>query len=350
MLDLRRVDLEQCDWAAMDALADRTVFQTREWLEFVAATQGAEPVVAEVLDAGEVVGYFTGLIVQRYGVRILGSPFPGWTTGHGLQPARGDEPARGALAALPRFAFGELGCLHLEVQDRHLDDAEDVGGLGFDCTVFTTFEVDLDPRRGRDLRAHEQRLPAGRAQGREDRGDDRGGDGDGLRRRVLRAARRRLRQAVAAPDLRRRAGPRRWSAPCSRHGRLLLLRARDPDGRASPPASSRRSTARRTSGAARAGATSRSSGPTRRSSGTRCATGRRAGSTIIDMGGGGRLQAQVRRHRADRALPSQVQAAGADPAPGRRRADRDARSGLSHALMPLLRDPAAAATRRRRSG
>ena len=79
-MTLERVALEACDWAHMDAFSDRVIFQTREWLEFVARTQGAEPVVAAVVDGGSTVGYFTGLTFRRFGLRILGSPFPGWTT------------------------------------------------------------------------------------------------------------------------------------------------------------------------------------------------------------------------------------------------------------------------------
>ena len=126
----------------MDGLADRTVFQTREWLDFLAASQGGEPVVAEVLDAGEVVGYFTGMTVKRYGVRILGSPFPGWTTGPMGFNLREGTSRRAALEALPGFAFGELGCLHLEVMDRQLDE-QDFDGLGFDLFAHRTLEIDL---------------------------------------------------------------------------------------------------------------------------------------------------------------------------------------------------------------
>jgi hypothetical protein len=126
----------------MDAFADRVVFQTREWLEFVARTQGAEPVVAEVRDDCQRVGYFTGAIVRRFGVPILGSPFPGWTTssmGFNLE----DGVSRGeAVEALVRFAFGPLRCLHLELKDRRLSPA-DVPGRGFAHSPSVTFEVDL---------------------------------------------------------------------------------------------------------------------------------------------------------------------------------------------------------------
>ena len=80
MLRLERVPLDGVA-PAIDDLRTRNVFQTRAWLEFVASTQRAEPVVAHVERDGELVGAFTGLIVKRFGVRILGSPFQGWMTG-----------------------------------------------------------------------------------------------------------------------------------------------------------------------------------------------------------------------------------------------------------------------------
>jgi hypothetical protein len=142
MLSLVRLDLQSCNWAHMDAFPDRVVFQTREWLEFVARTQRAEPVVAELVDANGPVGYFTGLIVRRLGVRILGSPFPGWTTSSmGFNLTEGVS-RRDATEALIRFAFRELGCLHLELKDRRLA-ADDLSGLGFAQTPNVTFEVDL---------------------------------------------------------------------------------------------------------------------------------------------------------------------------------------------------------------
>jgi CelD/BcsL family acetyltransferase involved in cellulose biosynthesis len=48
-----------------------------------------------------------------------------------------------AAAAVKRFAFGPLRCLHLELKDRHLS-TNDVTGLGFRHTPNVTFEVDLD--------------------------------------------------------------------------------------------------------------------------------------------------------------------------------------------------------------
>ena len=143
MLKLERVPLDGID-PAIEALRGRNVFHTREWLEYVVRTQRAEPVVAHVERDGELVGAFAGLIVRRFGVRILGSPFQGWMTGPmGFSLVPG-VATRDAMEALLRFAFKPLRCLHVEVLDRHAE-FEELQGLGARLVPFSTYELDLTP-------------------------------------------------------------------------------------------------------------------------------------------------------------------------------------------------------------
>lgn len=141
-LSLERVSPEDLEWSSPDTAAHRLLFQTREWLEFLARTQRAEPVVARVLADGAHVGHFTGAVVRHWGARILGSPAPGWTTdymGFNLEPS---VDRRAAAAALVRFAFGPLRCVHLELKDRFFADGE-LDGLGFTSDRTRTFELDI---------------------------------------------------------------------------------------------------------------------------------------------------------------------------------------------------------------
>lgn len=140
----RQLPFDQVDWAALNRFEDRLVFQTREWLAFLAESQHATPVVASLTDAGQTVGYFTGLLLKRMGIRILASPLPGWTTqymGFNLLPhvSRAD-----ALRALETFAFKDLNCLHLEVTDR-FSSREEGERLGFACELRHTLVTDLNP-------------------------------------------------------------------------------------------------------------------------------------------------------------------------------------------------------------
>lgn len=139
-----RRDFGSVDFKALDAYADRTVFQTEAWMRFVAETQGAEPVVAELFDGERPVGWFSGLIVRKWGLKILGSPFPGWTTSYmGFNLVSG-FPRRAALAGLKEFAFGPLGCVHVELVDRRLTE-EDARAEGFGFQPGNGYEIDLTP-------------------------------------------------------------------------------------------------------------------------------------------------------------------------------------------------------------
>lgn len=144
-VELQRIDPTAAQWAEMDGFADRVIFQTQAWLRFIERTQGAEPVVAAVAFRGEPVGYFTGAVFKRWGIRVLGSPLPGWTTATMGFNLREGTDRRTVAAALAPWAFRRLGCLHLELKDRQIDAAAVPAGAGFAQTPTVTFEVDLRP-------------------------------------------------------------------------------------------------------------------------------------------------------------------------------------------------------------
>jgi predicted N-acyltransferase len=137
----QQIPLNEVDWARLDTMPDRSVFQRRTWLEFLTDSQGGTPVVAEFRSGNETVATFSGVIVKRFGVKILGSPFPGWTTAYMGFNAPAAEQRLEALRALPDLAFKQLGCMHLEFMDR---------GIGFDAVpqryaarTHHTFHTDL---------------------------------------------------------------------------------------------------------------------------------------------------------------------------------------------------------------
>jgi hypothetical protein len=136
------IDFESVDWARLDQFADRTVFQTQAWVRFVSECQNATPVLAELRDGGGVVGYFTGLTFAKFGVKVLGSSFPGWTTPYmGFNLVKGASRGE-ALKALELTAWDDLKCLHMEVSDPYFT-AEDGRELGFSCEAYTSYRTDL---------------------------------------------------------------------------------------------------------------------------------------------------------------------------------------------------------------
>ncbi|MEZ5322505.1 MAG: GNAT family N-acetyltransferase [Microthrixaceae bacterium] len=139
---LRRVAPAEVPWDELDRRPDRSVFQTRDWLDFLAETQGCEPVLARVTDGDTQIGWFTGAMVRKAGFRFLGSPMRGWTTSYmGFTLDRPERVAE-CIAALPGLAFSRLGCIHLEVMDRNLDAA--AVPPGFVASALHGYERNID--------------------------------------------------------------------------------------------------------------------------------------------------------------------------------------------------------------
>lgn len=141
-LELRPVALPQVPWDELDARPDRVITATRAWLDFLVESQGIEPVAAEVLQGSARVGWFTGGVVRRGGLRFLGSPLRGWTTAM-IGFTLDDGISRpDAAVALARFAFADLDCVHLEVADRSFDPAM-TPPAGFASSTLPGYELDL---------------------------------------------------------------------------------------------------------------------------------------------------------------------------------------------------------------
>lgn len=143
MLALEPLNLDTFPWEATHlSLADRTIYQSPAWLNFLKSTQKGDPVVAVLRNGSEDAGYFTGMIVRKFGFKVLGSPFPGWSTSYMGFNLRPGVSKPGALDALKRFAFGNLRCAHLEFMDRKFT-VEEIGDCGLRSTQLNGFEVDL---------------------------------------------------------------------------------------------------------------------------------------------------------------------------------------------------------------
>jgi hypothetical protein len=216
-------------WQAMEDVPGQTV--SREWIHFVAETQKAVPVVAELRHGSDRLGFFTGLIVRKLGLRILGSPFPGWMTpymGFTLYPG---VPRAVALVALERFAFQELGCVHVEIMDRHLT-VQDVDEAGYAYSVVGSYETDLRQSEERLLAA--MKSACRRCIRKADKSgvliEEARGEDTGFVEDYYAQLKEGLLGKGIVPSY-NAALVRKLVEHLFSSGRLLLLRARDPDGR-----------------------------------------------------------------------------------------------------------------------
>jgi hypothetical protein len=98
--------------------------------------------VAEIQDGPQLVGHFVGATSRRFGLRVLGSPLSGWGTskmGFLLRPGASHVEAADALLD---FAYGDLGCVHIELWDRRMR-LDQTATTRYSVSPRDTWEVDL---------------------------------------------------------------------------------------------------------------------------------------------------------------------------------------------------------------
>ena len=142
MISFERIDMNNDTWDKIKSVGQCNIFQTPWWINFLKETQRAEPIITEIKSNGSVLGYFTGLVVRKFGLKILGSPFRGWATyfmGFNLFPG---TQYREILEAFPSFVFNDLGCHYLEIVDPNLN-SEDCVGLPYKIETLPWFAIDL---------------------------------------------------------------------------------------------------------------------------------------------------------------------------------------------------------------
>ncbi|MEJ5224600.1 MAG: GNAT family N-acetyltransferase [Anaerolineales bacterium] len=144
MVTFERVDLPRMDWGMSAQIGEMNIFQSAEWLNFLCKKQNLEPIIAAIKKDGRLLGFLYGLIAEKFGLRILGSPFRGWTTYFMGFNLREGVSRHDVMAAFPGFVFHELHCHYLEVIDPNLR-ASDLVGLPYKVEPLPWFLLDLTP-------------------------------------------------------------------------------------------------------------------------------------------------------------------------------------------------------------
>lgn len=129
MYSFEQVNYREIDDYINHEYEDRLIFQTKEWIDFVSDCKGAEPIVIRIKKDNKEIGFFTSLIFSVMGVRIIGSPFRGWTTlymGFNLKPG---ENRVEIIPELWRYVHREFKCFYMEIVDWNIsiEEAHEAG-------------------------------------------------------------------------------------------------------------------------------------------------------------------------------------------------------------------------------
>ena len=129
-------------WDNILEFENYNVFQTPSWNNFLMETQNATPIVASIREGDQLLGYFTGLVTRKVGLKMLGCPLRGWGTyfmGFILKP---ETSRREILKVFPDFVFNTLKCHYFEILDPFIN-MMDIAGLPIDFELRPRFLLDL---------------------------------------------------------------------------------------------------------------------------------------------------------------------------------------------------------------
>lgn len=120
---------------------DAELFHRRPWLDFLAASCGADIRLWAILEAQETVGYFAGGIIRKGPFRVLGSPLKGWGTNYMGPISLGHLDVAAFLGAVDSLARTERLAM-VELESRMLDTAA-MATAGYQCVPGDTYVLSL---------------------------------------------------------------------------------------------------------------------------------------------------------------------------------------------------------------
>jgi len=120
MYSFKEVCIKEIDVEEYHALPQKSVLTTKDWIEFVEEDSKATPIILRITEGSRFVGYFTSLVIRKFRLKIVGSPFPGWSTPYmGMDLVDSSEKIR-VLPELISFIMKEIKCSYFQINDRDI--------------------------------------------------------------------------------------------------------------------------------------------------------------------------------------------------------------------------------------
>ena len=134
-------------WQQIESTYDSCVYKTKDWYDALVSSVKTELVIVEISKNNEVLGWFTGGIIKKIGLKIVASPFEGWGTsyqGLSLIQRTAESDRIEIILELKDFLFKELGILFFQIADWQLDN-EDLLGTGIYTEQINSYLLDIAP-------------------------------------------------------------------------------------------------------------------------------------------------------------------------------------------------------------
>lgn len=138
------IDKDCLDLAEYQQMARKSLFTTTGWLNFIQEDSKVQPLFLRITSGDTFVGYFTAMIQMSYGFRIIGSPFPGWSTCYmGFDLVDSSINKLDLIPCVADYLFKAKKAHLIEISDRDIT-VEAARERGYRAEPYTTLELKVD--------------------------------------------------------------------------------------------------------------------------------------------------------------------------------------------------------------
>jgi len=138
-----KISLNKLDTNEYYSFPGKKLFTTMEWIDFVVEDSKVKPCIIRINRDHYLCGYFTGMSFRKFGVKIIASPFKGWSTPYMGFDLVHPEEKLSILPELIEYLYKSEKCLYIEVIDRDFN-IEDSMKRNYHVIPIKTLELPID--------------------------------------------------------------------------------------------------------------------------------------------------------------------------------------------------------------
>lgn len=142
MYIFKQIKIENIDVYKFNNFENKSIFTTIEWIKFIQEDSNAKPIILEIYQGDVFIGYFSALVVNKFGIKIVASPFSGWSTCFmGFDVIFNSRID--ILPDLKKYLFKKYKCSYIEIIDRDIS-IDEARSAGFTCSPISTLELEIN--------------------------------------------------------------------------------------------------------------------------------------------------------------------------------------------------------------
>jgi len=136
------VEIDNLNLNEFNGFQNKSLFTTIPWIRFIAKESNATPLIIRITEDDRFVGYFSSLVIRKFGLKIIGSPFSGWSTCYmGIDTDFANEKCD-VIKQLVPFLYQNVKCQFIQIIDREIS-IENAKENGFDSIPIRTLELNI---------------------------------------------------------------------------------------------------------------------------------------------------------------------------------------------------------------